>query len=114
MMRSMGQAPSEQQIKEMVAEIDVDGTGEMTFQHFLTMMMRRMQERDSEDDLCEAFRVFDRENTGAMPLAELRHMLCNLGEKLSEDEAAEVLKDVSPDGEGNVKYGDFVRVLMSK
>lgn len=47
--------------------------------------------------------MFDKEETGKILAAELRHILLALGERLSADEADELLKGVE-DGEGMVKY----------
>jgi len=50
------------------------------------MMARKMKETDSEDELREAFKVFDKDGNGFISSAELRHVMRNLGEKLTEYE----------------------------
>lgn len=40
---------------------------------FLTMMARKMKDTDSEEEIREAFKVFDRDNNGFISAAELRH-----------------------------------------
>ena len=42
----------------------------------------RMQDTDTEEELIEAFKVFDRDGNGFISAAELRHVMTNLGEKL--------------------------------
>jgi calmodulin len=37
------------------------GNGTIDFSEFLTMMARKMKETDSEDELREAFKVFDKD-----------------------------------------------------
>ena len=40
------------------------GNGEIDFPEFLTMMARKMKETDSEEEIKEAFRVFDKDGNG--------------------------------------------------
>ena len=48
------------------------GNGTIDFPEFLTMMSRKMKDTDSEEEILEAFRVFDKEGTGYISAAELR------------------------------------------
>lgn len=50
------------------------------------MMARKMKDTDSEEEIKEAFKVFDKDGNGFISAAELRHVMTNLGEKLSEAE----------------------------
>ena len=46
-------------IQDMVNEVDKDGTGSIDFPEFLTMMSLKINEENAEEELREAFRVFD-------------------------------------------------------
>merc|ERR1712142_1144880 len=61
-MRSLGQNPTEAELLDMINEVDADGNGTIDFPEFLTMMARKMKETDSEDEIREAFKVFDKDN----------------------------------------------------
>ncbi len=50
------------------------------------MMSRKMQDTDTEEEIVEAFKVFDKDGNGYISAAELRHVMTNLGEKLTEEE----------------------------
>ena len=54
--------------------------------------MKRQSQETSVDDMNEGLRVFDKENNGTVSAAELRHVLCTLGEKLSEEEVEQLLQ----------------------
>merc|ERR1719378_340845 len=50
------------------------------------MMARKMKDTDTEEEIREAFRVFDKDGNGFISAAELRHVMTNLGEKLTDEE----------------------------
>jgi len=50
------------------------------------------------------FRVFDKNNDGFITADELQHVMTNLGEKLSEEEIADMIKEADLDGDGKVSY----------
>ena len=47
--------------------------------------------KDQNKDLQEAFAVFDKDNSGKISAAELRHVISNIGEKLEEDEIEDMM-----------------------
>lgn len=49
-------------------------------------------------------RVFDKNNDGLISSSELRHVMTNLGEKLSEEEVDDMIKEADLDGDGMVNY----------
>lgn len=49
-------------------------------------------------------RVFDKNNDGLISSTELRHVMTNLGEKLSEEEVDDMIKEADLDGDGMVNY----------
>jgi Ca2+-binding EF-hand superfamily protein len=47
------------------------------------MMARKMKDTDSEEEIREAFKVFDKDGNGSISAAELRHVMTNLGPSFS-------------------------------
>eukprot|EP00915_Cephaloidophora_sp_WS-2016_P002572 GHVH01003450.1.p1 GENE.GHVH01003450.1~~GHVH01003450.1.p1 ORF type:complete len:151 (+),score=41.48 GHVH01003450.1:52-504(+) len=113
-MRSLGQNPTEAELSDMINEVDVDGSGSIDFSEFLSLMARKMKDTDSEDELREAFKVFDRDGNGFISAAELRHVMTNLGEKLSDEEVDEMIREADIDGDGQINYVEFVRMMVVK
>ena len=84
--------------------INLTGNGTIDFPEFLTMMARKMKDTDSEEEIREAFRVFDKDGNGFISAAELRHVMTNLGEKLTDEEVDEMIREADIDGDGQVNY----------
>lgn len=43
---------------------------------------------------------------------QLRNVMLNLGERLSEEEAEQMIREADLDGDGVVSYEEFVRMMM--
>ncbi|XP_039296557.1 calmodulin-A isoform X4 [Nilaparvata lugens] len=113
-MRSLGQRPTETELRDMVNGVDQDGNGTIEFNEFLQMMSNKMKGADGEDELREAFKVFDSDNDGLISSIDLRHAMTNLGEKLTDEEVDDMIKEADSDGDGMVNYDEFVTILTSK
>ena len=95
-------------------KLDADGNGTIDFPEFLSLMARKMKDTDTEEELIEAFKVFDRDGNGLISAAELRHVMTNLGEKLTDEEVDEMIREADLDGDGHINYEEFVRMMMAK
>ncbi|VDM24010.1 unnamed protein product [Toxocara canis] len=49
-------------------------------------------------------KVFDKDGNGFISAAELRHVMTNLGEKLTDEEVDEMIREADIDGDGQVNY----------
>ena len=68
------------------------------------MMAKKMKDTDSEEELKSAFKVFDRDNTGFITGPNLRVVMTNLGEKLTDEEVEEMIREADADGDGLINY----------
>ncbi|VDI22692.1 Hypothetical predicted protein [Mytilus galloprovincialis] len=111
-MRSLGQNPTENEVKEMVQKVDSDGNGTIEFPEFLQMATDMMKSVDLADEVRDAFRLFDKNGDGYVTASELKTILSNNGEKISDEELDAMVKDADVDGDGKINYQG--KVLWSK
>jgi len=81
------------------ADCIVNSDAAIDFPEFLSLMSRKMRDTDTEEELIEAFKIFDRDGNGFISAAELRHVMTNLGEKLTDEEIDEMIREADIDGE---------------
>jgi len=90
-MRSLGRNPTREELEAMIAEVDDDGSGEIEFPEFLRLMASKLQDTDSIEEMREAFLVFDRDKSGSVTASELKHVMNNLGEQVTDEEVEEMI-----------------------
>jgi len=111
MMKSLGQNPTERDLHEMIREVDTNRNGKIDFSEFLSMMSKKMKNMDSDDTLKDAFRVFDKDGNGFITQSELRQVMLNLGEKLTDEEINDMIREADSDGDGMINFEEFARMV---
>ena len=76
-------------------------------------MAQKMQDADSEEEIRQAFSVFDRDGNGFISPAEFRYVMTNLGEKLTDEEFDQMIADADTDGDGQINYEEFATMMKS-
>ena len=80
-----------------------------TYQTFLSQSWDGCQEYKEDTKhwielILRLSRVFDKEGNGTISAAELRHVMTNLGEKLSEEQVSDMLSTAETDEHGDINY----------
>ncbi|XP_071833354.1 uncharacterized protein [Apostichopus japonicus] len=104
----------EKDIQEMFNDADEDGNGTLDFQEFMAMVTKKMTNTDVREDIKEAFKVFDTKGVGSLTTIELREIMLSHGDyTMSPGEINEMLSHADIDGDGSIKYEEFVETLTS-
>ena len=79
------------------------GDGEIDFSEFLRMLETR-ERVDPDEELREAFKVFDRNGDGFISPEELKTAMINLGENLTNREYNRLFKQADLNKDGQLDY----------
>ncbi len=105
---------SDEEIKEIIAEIDLEGNGEINFEKFVSIINRRDKDVDNEEEVLNAFKLFDKEGNGLININDLKHIMLTCGNNFSETEINDLLKEADIDMDGYINYEEFVRSILTK
>ena len=113
-MRSLGLNPSDEDLKEIIDSFDNEKNNNLIdFNSFLMIMAKRKNDIDKEEDLLDAFRVFDKENNGKISARELRYVMMSSGEDLNENDIEEMIREASTENDDFIDYYKFVKLMLS-
>ena len=112
-MRVCGATPTEFQLKEWAAEASHED--QITVDEFLTMMAKQYLEgsRPTDESLREAFLVFaGADSQFEMASAELKAILMDYGEKMTEEEVDEAFKEAGIGRDSQIDFNAFIRTIL--
>ncbi|KAJ6308262.1 hypothetical protein OIU76_017942 [Salix suchowensis] len=112
LMRSLGGNPTQAQLKSIISQESL--TAPFDFPRFLDLMAKHMKAEPFDRQLRDAFKVLDKDNTGFVSVADLRHILTSIGEKLELAEFDEWIREVDVGSDGRIRYEDFITRMVTK
>lgn len=110
-MRALGFEPKKEEIKKMIADIDKDGSGKLSYEEFLNLMTNKMANKDPKEEILKAFRLFDDDDTGKISFKNIKRVAKELGESITDEELQEMIDEADRDGDGEVNQEEFLRVM---
>jgi len=116
-LRGMGFRPSKEELKEILEEIDEDGSGEIEFEEFCQLCAKFLIEEPDEEtmkaELKEAFRVYDKEANGFITTDTLREIISELDTRLTSEDLDGIIEEIDEDGSGTMDFDEFCAMMMS-
>ncbi|XP_060102804.1 uncharacterized protein LOC132577216 [Heteronotia binoei] len=110
-MHTLGFETKKGEIKKMVAEIGKNDHNFINFEEFLTMIIKKMSEKDNKEEVLRAFQLFDTDGTGKISFKNLKRVISELGEDISDEELQEMIEDADLDGDGEINQQEFLRIM---
>ena len=109
-LQAMGRTLEEDDEQNFLQAADPDNTGKITKDNFLATVEALFSlSKDDVNDLLEAFKIFDINNTGKISVKDFKKILVKIGQAFSEEEADDIIKYINVDKEGNIDYADFIQ-----
>lgn len=97
----------------MIEKIDVNGDDCLDIKEFGELYQSIMAERNEEEDMKEAFNVFDGNGDGFITVEELKSVLASLGLKQggAVEDCKKMIMKVDVDGDGKVNFSEFKQMM---
>lgn len=103
-MKNLGHNLKPEQLAECIEAVDGDGSGTVDFEEFLALMAKKTKEAEDEQELREAFRVFDKNNRGVIDVSDLKVIFNALDPDMADEEIDQIISEVDEDGSGTVDF----------
>mgnify|MGYP001242073131 FL=1 len=113
-MRALGFQVKKAEIRKMVADVDKDENGSIEFDEFVDMMTSRMANRDSKEEVMKVFRLFTDEGSDYITFRNLKRVVTELNEGLSDDEMMEMIDEADRNNDGKIDFEEFFRVMKKR
>uniref|UniRef100_A0A7S1UHZ0 EF-hand domain-containing protein n=1 Tax=Phaeomonas parva TaxID=124430 RepID=A0A7S1UHZ0_9STRA len=105
LLRKLGSTPSQEAIQGIINTIDVDDDNKINFEEFTTWYIGSESRLAAEVDT--AFNALDVNHSGSINKDDLRKLLVSLGDKPTEGDLVDAMKDLDKNGDGQITYDEF-------
>ena len=112
-LRVCGASPSQQEL-EMVIQSSGDQSNLITFEKFIDIYEKLINNQDSEDDIINELKKLDKNGTGNITVNDLKSLLANYGEVLTREEIDDIIQEANADKSGNINIEKFAKILLGK
>mmetsp|Transcript_29786 Transcript_29786/g.40118 ORF Transcript_29786/g.40118 Transcript_29786/m.40118 type:complete len:146 (-) Transcript_29786:82-519(-) len=109
-LRSLGLILTVKEVNELRKEVIGDSVSWDKFKELATRMPLKPEKQSQT--LLQAFQVFDKGNSGTVDMAELKHIVTSMGEKLTAQEFQDICKVAGLPVSGPVDYRQVVQQVV--
>jgi calmodulin len=106
-LNTMGQLFDDTELNKLITQNDPDKSGTVNFDGFYNIASHFLEEDDDEStqqELKEAFRLYDREGNGYITTATLKEILAALDDNLTSRDLDGIIAEIDTDGSGTVDF----------
>ena len=79
----------------------------------LNLVSNQMKDTDAEEEVIEAFKVFDKDDSGWISGGDLYAVMTNLGEQMLPEEIDQMMSEADIDKDGRFDYKALAQSLTS-
>ncbi|KAI9100195.1 hypothetical protein K1719_024413 [Acacia pycnantha] len=111
MLLTLDSKTTSKEIKRIMAELDKNGDGYIDLKEFADFHQSGGEKLADSRELRDAFDLYDLDKNGLISVTELHAVLRKLGEKRSLSDCRKIISSVDADGDGNVNFEEFKRMM---
>ena len=112
LMRILGAAPSNLELETIIQNLESNNHKLISFEKFIVIFQKKLESQDSEEDIINEFRKLDKDNNGTISENDLRNLMSNYDNPLSDEEIEEIIQEANVDSNGNIDYINFTKILL--
>ena len=101
-----GENNSEEITRKIFPKIDVDNSGEISYNEFLTCLIDNKKVL-TVDKLDKAFKLFDKDNSGKLSIKEIKHVFGG-----TDNQWKKIFSEVDKNNDGEVDFEEFKILMM--
>ena len=110
-MRALGFIPAKGEAKQLMQKVSDGESSYIDFNQFQELMAQKIFARKPDDEMEQAFSLFDKDQDGNVSFEDLKAITDELGENLTEQELLDMIKEADRQKKGMIAKEDFMRVL---
>ncbi|XP_019338780.1 centrin-3 isoform X3 [Alligator mississippiensis] len=99
-MRALGFDVKKADVLKILKDYDREATGKITFEDFNEVVTDWILDRDPQEEILKAFKLFDDDDSGKISLRNLRRVARELGENMTDEELRAMIEEFDKDGDG--------------
>nr|XP_022331532.1 calmodulin-A-like [Crassostrea virginica]XP_022331533.1 calmodulin-A-like [Crassostrea virginica] len=99
-------------VQKIVRGVDQKDKKMVNITQLTELLGQHCSEFNPMGDMLEAFKVFDKNGDGVISVSELRQVMNNLGERLTDRELQRMFQNADQDGDGEINFNEFLKMMM--
>merc|ERR1712187_320117 len=97
---------------KMISKIDKNGIGSINYSDFCSMMITQLEQKSTDDEIRQAFSLFDQNGDGKISPKELKEVMLSLGEELTDQDVKDMIMEADQTGDGHINFQEFKRMML--
>jgi centrin-1 len=97
---TLGMVIRKRDVKRMMTELDKEGQTTLQIEDILELVSDSLKTRTLPDEMGKMFAILDDDNTGGITIANLKRIVAETGETLTDAEVQEMVREADSSGKG--------------
>ena len=114
LMKKCGYPCTDAELQDYVNDVNINENGEIGEQAFLDIIVKCQEEVDTQEELFELFKIFDKNNKSLLTPQNVFDIFRKIDENIKYEEILQMFKECDLDRDGYLNYNEFCRMVKNK
>ena len=105
---------SEAELQDLLNDVNINENGEIDVNSFLDIIAKCQEENDTEEELQEVFKIFDKNNTKLITPQNVMDVFSKIDESIKFEEILQMFEECDLDHDSYLNYQEFSRMIKNK